>query len=155
MDDDQPSWLDAYRDPGASQTPEPPTRTSASLGDPVAAHPDGKRFFRPLHFLPPTASAWPSMQEFHQAWERRTTHWVLWWREATPAELTAECRDLGVSAALSWLASHSKTLNDAYLVGCEIVYQPVPEGLLPPGEWTLGPDGWEPATPPGQPRAGT
>ena len=111
----------------------------AYLGDPVAQHPDGKRFYRRLFFAVDG--------------EIRSASWVLWWRDATPAALTTECRDLGVSAALSWLASHSATLNDAYLTGCEITYQPVPRGLLPPGEWTLGPDGWEPATPQRQPPA--
>jgi hypothetical protein len=103
----------------------------ALLDHPIGESPCGRFFVR--HLLLPDRENGP--RSYFE-------HTIVWGRDATPVELTARCRELGVSPALSWLASHSEPLNASYLVGCEIVYRSVPRGLLPPGEWVLVDGEW-------------
>jgi hypothetical protein len=105
----------------AEEPPLAPPRATAYMGSPLAVGHCGRRFVRPL-YLPIRGT------------DRHQEMVVLWWREASPEALTRECREIGVSAALSWLASHCERMNAAYLVACEILCRPVHAAMLPPGE---------------------
>ena len=116
------SIQDFISDVVVSRVPAPAIAPRTYLGDPLAAGPCGRRFVRPL-YLPIRGTEF-SFREIL----------ILWWRDGSREDLTRECREIGVSAALSWLASHCERMNADWLIGCEILYQRVPLAMLPPGE---------------------